>query len=278
MRDLNEKGANLLQRQSLERSQSNQLGGGVGRGLMRAATQRYGKFRSRARSLADIEKPVPRELSVLQVSPSSKYFNKSFTEKKKSPAAAGSPGKAGSPGSSGSPGPSKAKDLWSRALKGVATKKGPSSPKVKFVQLSGEMQTGLQEDVAINFTPTNSLIQGLKPLGGMDATALGAASPLGSPGGLGRFGESVGPGTPGGASEADREALSQLQTASASHDGELQAVQAEVRRLAEAVDGQQKLLAQAIVALQRLDAKLPPRGGAGAEGEAASSSLAGEPG
>ena len=278
MRDLNEKGANLLQRQSLERSQSNQLGSGVGRGLMRAATQRYGKFRSRARSLADIEKPASRELSVLAVSPSSKYFNKSFSEKKKSPAAAGSPGKAGSPGSSGSPGPSKAKDLWSRALKGVATKKGPSSPKVKFVQLSGEMQTGLQEDVAINFTPTNSLIQGLKPLGGMDATALGAASPLGSPGGLGRFGESVGPGTPGGASEADREALSQLQTASVAHDGELQAVQAEVRRLAEAVDGQQKLLAQAIVALQRLDGKLPPRGGAGAEGEAASSSLAGEPG
>ena len=133
MRDLNEKGANLLQRQSLERSQSNQLGGGVGRGLMRAATQRYGKFRSRARSLADIEKPASRELSVLAVSPSSKYFNKSFSEKKKSPAAAGSPGKAGSPGSSGSPGPSKAKDLWSRALKGVATKKGPSSPKVKFV-------------------------------------------------------------------------------------------------------------------------------------------------
>ena len=278
MRDLNEKGADLLQRQSLERSQSSQLGG-VGRGLMRAATQRYGKFRSRARSLADIEKPVPRELSVLQVSPGSKYFNKSFTEKKKSPAAAGSPGKAGSPGSPGSPGTSKAKDLWSRALKGVA-KKGPPSPKVKFVQASGEMQTGLQDDVAIHFTPTNSLIQGLKPLTGMDTSALGAASPLGSPGGLGRFGESAGPGTPGGASEADREALSQLQTASAAHDGELQAVQAEVRRLAEAVDGQQKLLAQAVVALQRLDAKLPPRGGAGAgaEGEAASSSSAGKPG
>ena len=80
MRDLNEKGADLLQRQSLERSQSSQLGG-VGRGLMRTATQRFGKFRSRARSLADIEKPVPRELSVLQVSPGSKYFNKSFSEK-----------------------------------------------------------------------------------------------------------------------------------------------------------------------------------------------------